>query len=57
LFLYKKGCSAWRNRLKNKIGPDSTTSSGACQTIVNDVMFSLPKSSGEVPYLEKQIKI
>jgi len=40
---------------KKKIGVNRTTSLGACQTIVDDVMFSLPKSTYELPYLEKQI--
>jgi len=40
---------------KKKIEADTTTSLGACQTIVDDVMLSLPKSTNELPYLEKQI--
>ncbi len=42
---------------KKKIEADATTSSGACQTIVDDVMLSFPKSTSELPYLEKQIEI
>jgi len=40
---------------KNKIEVNTTTSLGACQTIVDDVMLSLPKSTNELPYLEKKI--
>ncbi len=42
---------------KKKIEANATTSSGACQTIVDDVMLSFPKSTSELPYLEKQIEI
>jgi hypothetical protein len=40
---------------KKKIEADTTTSLGACQTIFDDVLLSLPKSTDELPYLEKQI--
>jgi len=40
---------------KKKIETYRTISLGACQTIVDDVMFSLLKSTNEQPYLEKQI--
>jgi hypothetical protein len=40
---------------KKNIETYTTTSLGACQTIVDDVMLSLPKSTNELPYLEKQI--
>jgi len=42
---------------KKKIKANAIISLGACQTIVDDVMFSFPKSTGELPYLEKQIEI
>jgi hypothetical protein len=42
---------------KKKIEINATTSSGACQTIVDDEMISFLKSTGELPYLEKQIEI
>ncbi len=42
---------------KKKIETDAITSSGACQTIVDDVMLSFLKSIGELPYLEKYIEI
>jgi hypothetical protein len=38
---------------KNFFEIDATISLGACQTIVDDVMLSFPKSIGELPYLEK----
>jgi len=38
-----------------KIEVDAITTLGACQTIVDDVMFSLLKSISEIPYLGKQI--
>ncbi len=40
---------------KKKIEANTITSLGACQTIIDDVMISLPKSTDELPYLEKQI--
>ncbi len=40
---------------KNKIEVDIITSLSACQTIIDDVMNSFPKSTDELPYLEKQI--
>jgi hypothetical protein len=42
--------------LEKKIEIDATSSS-ACQTIVDDVIFSLSKSTNKQPYLEKQIEI
>jgi len=38
---------------KKKIEANATISLGACQTIVDDVMLSFPKSTSELPYLEK----
>jgi hypothetical protein len=38
---------------KKKIETNAITSLGACQTIVDDVMLSFLKSTGELPYLEK----
>ncbi len=40
---------------KKKIEADTATSLSACQTIIDDVMLSLPKSTDKLPYLEKQI--
>ncbi len=37
---------------KKKIEANAIISLGACQTIVDDVMFSFPKSTSEMPYLE-----
>jgi len=38
---------------KKKIEADATISLGACQTIVDDVMFSFLKSTNELLCLEK----
>jgi len=38
---------------KKKIEADATTTLNACQTIVDDVMLSLRKSTSELPFLEK----
>jgi len=38
---------------KKKFEIDAIISLGACQTIVDDVVLSFPKSIGELPYLEK----
>jgi hypothetical protein len=41
--------------LEKNIEADTIISLRACQTIIDDVMISLPKSTDELPYLEKQI--